>query len=96
MYRVVANNPDGSEFTIYDPVGAGALPVLAPRLTEELNEAGSLEFALTIGHEAYDRLIPKATYVTAYLDGEEIFYGRLLSPESSPCLGRSNIPVLGR
>lgn len=95
MYRVVANNPDGSEFTIYDPVGAGALPVLAPRLTEELNEAGSLEFALTIGHEAYDRLIPKATYVTAYLDGEEIFYGRLLSPESSPLLGQIQYTCAG-
>lgn len=95
MYRIVAKNPDGSEFTIYDPVGAGALPVLAPRLTEELNEAGSLEFAMVIGHEAYEQLIPKATYVTAYLDGEEIFYGRMLSPDTNPLLGQIQYTCAG-
>lgn len=88
MYRIVAHNPDGSSYTIYDPAGTGALPVLAPRTTEELNEAGSLEFALIVGHSAYGNLLPKATYFSAELDGEELFYGRLLTPEESPLLGQ--------
>ena len=88
MYRIVAYNPDGSSYTIYDPAGTGALPVLAPRTTEELNEAGSLEFALIVGHSAYGNLLPKATYFSAELDGEELFYGRLLTPEESPLLGQ--------
>lgn len=88
MYRIVAHNPDGSSYTIYDPAGTGALPVLAPRTTEELNEAGSLEFALIVGHAAYGNLLPKATYFSAELDGEEFFYGRLLTPEESPLLGQ--------
>lgn len=88
MYRIVAHNPDGSSYTIYDPAGTGALPVLAPRTTEELNEAGSLEFALIVGHSAYGNLLPKATYFSVELDGEEFFYGRLLTPEESPLLGQ--------
>ena len=88
MYRIVAHNPDGSSYTIYDPAGTGALPVLAPRTTEELNEAGSLEFALIVGHSAYGNLLPKASYFSVELDGEEFFYGRLLTPEESPLLGQ--------
>lgn len=95
MYRIIATNPDGSSYTIYDPAGSGALPVLAPRMTEALNEAGSLEFALVYGHTAFSRLIPKATYVTAELDGEELFYGRMLNEEPNPLNGQSQISFSG-
>ena len=95
MYRIIATNPDGSSYTIYDPAGTGALPVLAPRMTEALNEAGSLEFALVYGHTAFSRLIPKATYVTAELDGEELFYGRMLNEEPNPLNGQSQISFSG-
>lgn len=88
MYRIVAMNPNGSETTIYDPVGAGALPVLSPRSTEELNEAGSLEFALVYGHEAWEQLEPKKTYIRAELDGHEFFYGRVLNAEPSRLTGQ--------
>ena len=88
MYRIIAINPDGSEMTLYDPVGAGELPILAPRSTEELNEAGSLEFALVIGHEAYGLLEPKKTFIKADLDGREIFYGRVVNVEPSPMTGQ--------
>ena len=88
MYRIIAINPDGSETTLYDPVGAGELPILAPRSTEELNEAGSLEFALVIGHEAYGLLEPKKTFIKADLDGREIFYGRVVNVEPSPMTGQ--------
>ena len=88
MYRIIAINPDGSETTLYDPVGSGALPILAPRSTEELREAGSLEFALVIGHEAYGLLEPKKTYIKADLNGREIFYGRVVNAEPSPMTGQ--------
>ena len=88
MYRIIAINPDGSEMTLYDPVGSGALPILAPRSTEELREAGSLEFALVIGHEAYGLLEPKKTYIKADLNGREIFYGRVVNAEPSPMTGQ--------
>lgn len=95
MYRIAATNPDGASYVIYDPVGSGPLPVLAPRITEELNEAGSLEFSLVYGHPAFDLLYPKQTYLTATLDGNELFYGRLLSAEPSPLGGQIQYTVAG-
>lgn len=95
MYRIVATNPDGASYVIYDPVGSGPLPVLAPRITEELNEAGSLEFSLVYGHLAFEALHPKQTYFTVTLDGNELFYGRLLSAEPSPLGGQIQCVVAG-
>lgn len=95
MYRIAATNPDGASYVIYDPVGSGPLPVLAPRITEELNEAGSLEFSLVYGHPAFDLLYPKQTYLTVTLDGNELFYGRLLSAEPSPLGGQIQYTVAG-
>ena len=95
MYRIVAIHPDGSETTIYDPVGAGALPVLGPRTTEELNEAGSLEFSLVYGHPAWERLVPNKTYMKADLDGREIFYGRVLTAEPTVLTGQAQYMCSG-
>ena len=95
MYRIVAIHPDGSETTIYDPVGAGALPVLGPRTTEELNEAGSLEFSLVYGHPAWERLVPNKTYIKADLDGREIFYGRVLTAEPTVLTGQTQYMCSG-
>ena len=95
MYRIVAIHPDGSETTIYDPVGAGALPVLGPRTTEELNEAGSLEFSLVYGHPAWERLVPNKTYMKADLDGLEIFYGRVLTAEPTVLTGQAQYMCSG-
>lgn len=95
MYRIVAYNPDGSSYTIYDPVGSGALPVRTPRTTEELNEAGSLELTLLYGHSAYGHLMPKKTYVSVELDGNEYFYGRMLNGEPSPLTGQTQCTFAG-
>lgn len=95
MYRIVAYNPDGSSYTIYDPIGSGALPVRTPRTTEELNEAGSLELTLLYGHSAYGHLMPKKTYVSVELDGNEYFYGRMLNGEPSPLTGQTQCTFAG-
>ena len=95
MYRIEATNPDGSQYTIYDPVGAGPLPVLGPRMSEELNEAGTLEFALVYGHPAFGLLEPKKTYVTVELDGTEIYYGRVVNADPSPMTGQIQYQCAG-
>lgn len=95
MYRITATNPNGTSYVIYDPVGVGALPVLAPRNTEELNEAGSLEFSLAVGHPAFGHLNSVETYITATLDGNELFYGRIISAEPSPLGGQIQYTAMG-
>ena len=95
MYRIIAYNPDGSQLTIYDPVGAGVLPVLAPKSAEEINEAGSVEFALIYGHPAYGLLMPKKTYISADLDGNEFFYGRVINADPSPLTGQIQYQCAG-
>ena len=95
MYRIIAYNPDGSQLTIYDPVGAGALPVLAPKSAEEINEAGTVEFALVYGHPAYGLLMPKKTYISAELDGKEFFYGRIINADPSPLTGQIQYQCAG-
>lgn len=95
MYRITATNPNGTSYVIYDPVGVGALPVLAPRNTEELNEAGSLEFSLLVGHPAFGHLNSVETYITATLDGNELFYGRIISAEPSPLGGQIQYTAMG-
>lgn len=95
MYRITATNPNGTSYVIYDPVGVGALPVLAPGSTEELNEAGSLEFSLAVGHPAFGHLNPTETYITATLDGNELFYGRIISAEPSPLGGQIQYTAMG-
>lgn len=95
MYRIIAYNPDGTEYTIYDPAGAGALPVLAPRSTEELNQPGSLEFTILDGHEAFEHLEPKKTYISAFIGDTEFFYGRLLNMDPSPLTGQLQCTCAG-
>lgn len=95
MYRIKAIQPDGSELTIYDPVGAGALPVIGPRISEEINEASTLEFSLVYGHPAYGLLEPKKTYITVELLGEEIYFGRVVNAEPSPMTGQTQYSCAG-
>lgn len=77
MYTIYA---DGK--TLYAPnlfhEGYG---VFSPRLTVEINKAGSLEFTLPPTNEMYDNIAKLKTIVTAFQNGEEIFRGRVLHDE---------------
>lgn len=55
--------------------------ILNPKLTEELNKAGSLTFTLPTDNVMYDRLQKLKSIVVVYLDGEEIWRGRVLHDE---------------
>ena len=85
MYQIYLLRSDGSVDTIYDQNGTTSLPIIGPKSSFELNEAGSLGFTLLPGHPLYNDLEPLSSYVYAYDDGEEIFYGRVLQ-KSKPTL----------
>ena len=78
MYQIKA----GSKI-IYDSRNLNDYPVIKPVLSEELNSAGTLEFVLLPGHPYYEDMQKMHTIVTAYRDGEEIFYGRILAFDKS-------------
>lgn len=52
--------------------------VLSPKLTVELNKAGSLEYILPPNNVIYDNVKKLKTIITAYQDDDEIFRGRVL------------------
>lgn len=74
VYTIVA---DGQ--TVYDSRNESAYPVRAPNCDLGINDAGTLEFTVIPGHPFYTQLTKMRTFVTAYRDDREIFYGRILS-----------------
>ena len=88
----VINGPN-KEFIIYDQnnVGRG----MAPKCSMELNEAGNLSFTMLHGHPYYDMIQPLSTFIKAYDDGDEIFYGRVLQRGEPMLLGQVNIQCEG-
>lgn len=78
MYLIKSGN-----MVIYDSTDKDTYPVLSPTLEEELNGAGSLSFTVLPGHPYYDQMKEMQTFITAYRDNEEIFYGRILSITTS-------------
>lgn len=85
MYQIQLVNSDGSVDLIYHQNRMNSLPVIGPKASLEINEAGSLGFTILPGHPLYDDLEPLSSYICALDDGEEIFYGRILH-KSKPTL----------
>lgn len=84
MYRIMlVSSPEDQ--VIYDQSQMSTYSVVGPKYEFEINEAGSLTFSLVIGHPLYDTLEPLASFVRAYDDNEEIFYGRIIQ-RSEPTL----------
>lgn len=52
--------------------------VISPKLTVELNKAGSLEYILPPNNVMYDNVKKLKTIITVYQDNDEIFRGRVL------------------
>lgn len=73
MYLIKAGN-----LTIYDSRDKNTYPVIKPSINESLNEAGTLTFTLLPGHPYYDQMKKMQTFVTAYRDDRELFFGRVL------------------
>ena len=77
MYTIYA---DGQ--LLYSPTEAEeGYAVFDPKLTMELNKAGSLEFTMPPSNVMYDQLQKLKTYVTVEQDGTEIWRGRVLHDE---------------
>ena len=74
MYRIVCSNQ-----AIFDPSRMDELPVVEAKLSQQLNQAGSIRFVLPSGHPMYGIPESMADYVTAYDGDDEIFYGRILT-----------------
>lgn len=55
--------------------------VLSPKLTLELNKAGSLDFVLAPDNVMYDGITKLKSIITVFQNGEELFRGRVLHDE---------------
>lgn len=55
--------------------------VLSPKLTVELNKAGSLDFVLPPGNVMYDKIQKLKSIFTVFQNGDELFRGRALHDE---------------
>lgn len=77
MYRIYA---DGE--LLHDPqlVSEGC-GVLSPKVTKELNKAGSLQFVMPPNNNSYDSINTLSSMITVYNDDKEIFRGRVLNDE---------------
>lgn len=77
MYTIYA---DGQ--LLYSPdLADDGYAVISPKLTEELNKTGSLEFTLPTNNVMYDKLQKLKTIIVVKLDGSEIWRGRVLHDE---------------
>lgn len=76
MYLIKAG-----ERIIYDSTDKNTYPVLSPQFDDELNGAGTMSFTVIPGHPYYDNMKEMQTFVAAYRDDEELFYGRILSTD---------------
>lgn len=74
VYRIVV---DGE--TIYDSTDTPSCPIRDPSCDLGINDAGTLEFTVIPSHPFYNELAKLRTFVTAYRDDREIFYGRILN-----------------
>lgn len=61
--------------------GAEGYDVLNPKLTVEVNKAGSLKFDIPVGSEMYNKINKMKTTVEARQGNEVLFRGRLLNTE---------------
>lgn len=77
MYKVLV----GSK-TLFDSTKKDTYPATDASISMGLNDAGSMEMTLHPGHANYAEGKKIHSFVTAYRDDEEIFYGRLLTYET--------------
>lgn len=74
MYEIYAD-----EMLVYAPTSVSeGYGIIDPKLTLEINKAGSLTFVLPPEHPMYNSLDKLKTTVTVLQDGEQIFRGRVL------------------
>lgn len=77
MYTIYAD-----EQPLYNPLLASeGFGVISPKLSLEVNKAGSLKLTLPKNNVMYDKVEKMKSIITVYQDKEEIFRGRILNSE---------------
>lgn len=77
MYKIYAD-----DILIYDDTSSDPyLKVVSPKLTMEVNAAGSLSITIPPGNAGYDTISLMTTDISVTKDGEEIWFGRVLQEE---------------
>ena len=96
MYRIdLLRFGSGNDVAIYNQSQMTEPSPYAPALALELNEAGSLTFTLPVTNPIVSELQPIETYLKAYKDGNEIFYGRILQRSDPTLLGQVSFECEG-
>lgn len=80
MYKIYIRLFGDTDWTlIHSPALANNnIIVFSPRITQELNKAGSLTFTVPDTHPQYSNIKPLATEIKVYDGDERIFWGRVL------------------
>ena len=87
---------DNDDIVIYHQNGSQEpLPCYGPKLSQEVNEAGSLTFTLLPSHPYADQIYPLSCFIRFLDDGEEIFYGRVIQRSVSKITGEINVTCEG-
>lgn len=79
MYKITCIT-DEVEYVLYDP--RSQYKVTDPKLTLELNKAGTLTFGVQTTHANKEQIIPLMSDIVVYEDAEAIYYGRSITQES--------------
>ena len=91
MYQI--KDSDGT--VLYDTAYPDNYMMAEPHCTRELGQAGHLQFSILPSHPYYDRIKNMETYLTAYRDGREIFYGRVIDVNDNRVTGVKAIQCAG-
>lgn len=77
MYKIYAD-----DILIYDDTSSDPFfKVVSPKLTMEVNAAGSLSLTIPPGNAGYDTISLMTTDISVEKDGKEIWFGRVLQEE---------------
>lgn len=77
MYRIYADGkPLHAPHLVLEGCG-----VFSPKLTVEMNKAGSLNYTMPPNNALYDEITKLKTIITVYDEDEELFRGRVLNDE---------------
>ena len=91
MYQIICR--DGT--VLYDSSYPDNYLASEPHLTLEIGQPGNLSFSLLPEHPAYSLVKGMETYLSVYRDGEELFYGRVISIQTSRVTGMKQIECAG-
>lgn len=91
MYRIVCS--DGT--VLYDTSNPNNYMMTEPKCSREIGQAGGLSFAMLPAHPAYDDVQSMITYLSAYKDDEEIFYGRVIDTDADKTTGVKQVQCAG-